>query len=69
MHLLMARLFDPEAAATVKDRIAIAAQGCLQGASLGGIAAPFAGGVRRHLSSDEAIVASERHGRRQGGSA
>ena len=56
VYLLMARLFDPEAAATVKDRIAIAAQGCLQGASLGGIAAPFAGGVRRHLSSDEAIV-------------
>ena len=60
VNLLMARLFDPEAAATVKVRIAIAAQGCLRGIGLGGISvtagAVLAGGVRRHLSSDEAIV-------------
>ena len=60
VNLLMARLFDPEAAATVKDRIAIAAQGCLRGVGLGGVSATagavLAGGVRRHLSSDEAIV-------------
>ena len=56
----MARLFDPEAASTVKVRIAIADQGCLRGVGLGAISvtagAVLAGGVRRHLSSDEAIV-------------
>ena len=60
VSLLMARLFDPEAAATVKDRIAIATQGCWWGAALGGVSAAAgtieAGHVRRHLSSDEAIV-------------
>ena len=60
VNLVMARLFDPEAGATVKDRIAVATQGCLQGVGLGGVSvstgAFFAGGVRRHLSSDEAIV-------------
>jgi hypothetical protein len=60
LNLLMMRLLDPEAAATVKDRIAIAAQGCFRGTHLGGASASVgifvAGGVRRRLSSDEAIV-------------
>ena len=58
-YLLMARLFYPEATATVEDRLAIAAQGCFRGSRLGGVSAiagNVAGGVRRHLSSDEAIV-------------
>ena len=60
VYLVMERLFDPEAAATVKDRIAIATQGCWRGAGLGGMTAAtgeaLVFGVRRHLSSDEAIV-------------
>ena len=60
VHLLMAGLFDPEAAATVEDRVVIAAQGCFRGAGLGvtsaNVGIHVAGGVRRHLSSDEAIV-------------
>ena len=60
LNLLMARLFDPDAAATVDDRMVIATQGCLRGTRLGGLEATagiaVAGGVRRHLSSDEAIV-------------
>ena len=60
VNLGMARLFDPEAAATVKERIAVATLGCLQGVGLGHVsvtaAAVLAGAVRRHLSSDEAIV-------------
>ena len=60
VNLLMVRLFDPEAAATFDDRFAIAAQGCIRGNRLGGVSVvvgdAVAGGVRRHLSSDEAIV-------------
>ena len=60
VNLLMTRLFDPEAGATGKDRIAIATEGCWRGAGLGGVSAAAgtieAGHVRRHLSSDEAIV-------------
>ena len=59
-QLLMARLFYPEASATVKDRISIAAEGCFRGARFGSVPAivgmTVAGGVRRHLSNDEAIV-------------
>jgi hypothetical protein len=60
VYLVMTRLFYPEAAATVKDRVTIAAQGCFMGIGMGGVSAllgtAVAGGVRRHLSSDEAIV-------------
>jgi hypothetical protein len=59
-HLVLARLFDPEATATAKDRIAVASEGCMLGARLGGVSGlagkNVAAGVRRHLSSDEGIV-------------
>ena len=60
VDLLLARLFTPGAVESVKDRIAVATQGCLRGAGLGSLMANagknVAANMRRHLSSDEAIV-------------
>jgi hypothetical protein len=60
VELVLARLFTGEEVATVKDRIALATKGCLQGAGLGAMVGKastnFAAHLRRHLSSDEAIV-------------
>ena len=60
VDLVLTRLFTPEAVTTVKERIAVATAGCLAGAGMGALLVPGARnaaiGMRRHLSSDEAIV-------------
>ena len=60
VDLALTRLFTPEAVTTVKERIAVATAGCLAGAGMGALLVPGARnaaiGMRRHLSSDEAIV-------------
>jgi hypothetical protein len=60
VELLLAGLFTPGAVESAKDRIAVATQGCVRGAGLGSLMANagrnVAANMRRHLSSDEAIV-------------
>ncbi|HEY6796771.1 MAG TPA: hypothetical protein VI248_19035 [Kineosporiaceae bacterium] len=59
--LIITRLFFPEDAPTAKDRIGVAVEGCLRGATLGATTLTRVGrgipaGVRRRLNTEDAIV-------------